>query len=950
MNGLAVKLKQLGIALLAIAWMGLNLFSPPPARAKEIHSFRTPPVTQLADVRLGADSIQPPTIAAPNLLMPSLTEGVRKTVSSNGLTVLSKEVHTAPVVAVQVWYRVGSANETSGNNGISHQLEHLLFKGTRERPVQFGRLFDAIGSRSNAFTTFDATAYVNTLSRDRLDTILTLEADRALNTRIDDASVESEKRVVISELQGYENSPNYRLNRAVRSSLFESPRDSSIAAYGLPIGGTRADVAQFTPAQIKAYYRQYYAPDNAVLVVVGDFDTNDLLHSVRNTFGKLRGHPNRTKAQPAIAKPLPPSDPIHLEEPGSLRLLSHMYPLPAATHPDVPALDLLSAILSRGRSGRFYRNLIQTNITNSVSSGTSNLQGAGWFNVGASMRDGQPTEAVEEAIFAELERLRAEPASEAELQRVKRQLIAGVVLGFRDISSQARQLGSDEVLAGDYRDSDRYLQAAAAVTPADIQRVARQYLRPELCHKGYFTPTQFAPSDLSTDAGEAIADRPATVVLDDADNALDLQQYLPAAADSEIDFSNQPIPEKIVYGNGLKLLLLPDRSAPVVTLEGQVDAGSGFDRPETAGLAALTASNLTSGTERQTALEFAETLENLGAGLGFAARREGVEFGGAALAQDLPLLVEQLADALLRPTFPADQLELNRQRSLARLQAILDNPSSVAVRTFQQSLYPPDHPYYTMTTAESLQAIGRDEAIAFYQAHYRPDTTTIALVGDFDVEAAKALFSQYFNDWSKPGTAPKLEFPEVTPLAQTERQYARLEGKSQSVTYLGHLGIKRLDPNFETALLLNDIVGGNTLASRLGREIRDRQGLTYGISSGFRTGRGVGPFVVSMQTDPTDVDRAVESAIAVLDQVKSEGVTEAELELSRDSIVNSFPVSLADPDAVASAFLQREVLGIPLEDLYEFPQKLKAIELEDVNRLAQQILQPEAMQIVTAGP
>ena len=240
---------------------------------------------------------------------PSLTEGVERTVLENGLVVLTKEVHTAPVVAVQVWYRVGSADETIGNNGISHQLEHLLFKGTRDRPIQFGRLFDAVGSSFNAFTTYDATGYFHTVSRDRLDTILELEADRMVNTLIAPEAVDSEKRVVISELQGYENSPSYRLNRAVRRTLYASPKDTSTAAYSLPVGGTRADVEQFQPEQIQAYYRQYYAPDNAVLAIVGDFERHTTLASVRKTFGNIRPSERGVGGYPAL-----PVAPGRLEE------------------------------------------------------------------------------------------------------------------------------------------------------------------------------------------------------------------------------------------------------------------------------------------------------------------------------------------------------------------------------------------------------------------------------------------------------------------------------------------------------------------------------------------------------------------------------------------------------------------------------------------------------------
>jgi len=219
-----------------------------------------------------------------------ITANVRKTVLENGLTVLTKEVHTAPVVTVQMWYKVGSRNEEPGVNGIAHQLEHMMFKGTKNRPIQFGKLFSALGSDSNAFTSYDQTAYYSTVESNKLKALLVLEADRMQNSLIDTEQLASEKRVVISELQGYENSPEYRLNRAVMRSLFPHH------AYGLPVGGTKEDVEKFQVEQVQKYYRNFYTPDNAVLVIVGDFQTAKTLETVKELFGKL------PKSQESIVK------------------------------------------------------------------------------------------------------------------------------------------------------------------------------------------------------------------------------------------------------------------------------------------------------------------------------------------------------------------------------------------------------------------------------------------------------------------------------------------------------------------------------------------------------------------------------------------------------------------------------------------------------------------------
>ena len=416
-----------------------------------------------------------PTAAAP---VPGLsfTQGVQKTVLDNGLTVLTKEVHTAPVVSVQVWYKVGSRNEGKGENGISHQLEHLMFKGTTDRPVQFGRLFSALGSQFNAFTSYDETAYFGTVQRDKLQALLILEADRMKNALIGADQLKSEKRVVISELQGYENSPSYRLNRAVMRAAFPN------RAYGLMVGGTKADVENFTLEQVQNYYQTYYSPDNATLIITGDFDTKSVLKSVKETFSKLKNSQGST----VNAQGSKPSTPIVLKEPGSAALLQAVYPLPNIQHPDVPAIDVMDAILTGGRSSRLYQALVESGLASSVSGAAAELIEPGWYEIDATAAPGQKLEKISQVLQTSLSQLQQKAVSSEELNRAKTLLQASFVLDNQDITSQASQLGYNQTIAGDYRYIERYLSAIAKVTPEDVQRVAKTYLVPAKQTIGFF--------------------------------------------------------------------------------------------------------------------------------------------------------------------------------------------------------------------------------------------------------------------------------------------------------------------------------------------------------------------------------------------------------------------------------------------------------------------------------
>ncbi len=882
----------------------------------------------------------------------SFTQGVQKTLLDNGLTVLTKEVHTAPVVSVQVWYKVGSRNEVKGENGISHQLEHLMFKGTTDRPVQFGRLFSALGSQFNAFTSYDETVYFGTVQRDKLEALLTLEADRMENSLVGPEQLTSEKRVVISELQGYENSPGYRLSRAVMRAAFPN------RAYGLSVGGTKADVEKFTVEQVRNYYQTYYNPENATLVITGDFATEPALKVVKETFGKLSQRAKKdtvlhdASASSALTEVSPSTSvakkaPIVLKQPGSAALLQAVYPLPDIKHPDVPAIDVMDAILTGGRSSRLYQALVESGLASSASGGAAELIEPGWYQIDATAAPGQELGKIAQVLQESLAKLQQQPVTSEELNRAKTQLQASYILGNQDITSQANQLGYNQTTAGDYRFIEKYLAAIAKVTPAQVQQAAKTYLNPAQETIGFFEPTQpdGKPGTSSAGSSRTVENFSPGKPVDPAE----LAKYLPPAT-SATDSAKQSLPEEFTLNNGLKVLLLRDRNLPTINLSGQINAGTEFDGNQKAGLANLTANNLMNGTQTKNALTLAKTLEDRGADLSFSASREGTNFSGEGLSANLPILIQTLADVLENATFPAEQLELSRQRALTSLKVQLDDPRGLGRQVFQQAIYPENHPFHSFPTAESLKSINRDDLLGFYQTHYRPDTTTIAIVGDFEQAKVKALLNQVFGKWQAAGKPPILKIQSV-PLPQTLTRLNKvIPGKSEAVTYIGYSGISRKDPRYYAALVLNQILGGDTLSSRLGTEVRDRQGLTYGIYSAFAAGINPGPFLIQMQTAPGDAQKAIASTLALLKQLREQGVTEAEFNTAKRSITNSYPVDLANPSDVSSIILDNAVLGLSRSEIREFPQQIQAVTMADIQKAIEDLIKPENLVIVTTGP
>ena len=434
----------------------------------------------------------------------SLTKNVRQRRLANSLTILTKEVHTVPVVSVQVWYRFGSSDEAPGVNGMGHLLEHMMFKGTSNRPIQFGHLFQALGSDSNAFTSYEQTAYINTAPACKLKALLVLEADRMGNGLMTAEALETEKQILRNELLLYENSPRYCLERAVMGAAFPAQ------SYGLPVGGTIGDIEGLSVEQVRSYYRNYYCPNNAVLVIVGDFGTQPTLATVREIFGQL---PKGSYQEESISIEPPPTayanTPIILTTPGNVSLLQVVYPLPAQPHPDVLPLQIMDYIFTKGQSSRLYRALVESGLAISIGGRTTNLRAGGWYSLGITAAQGQKLSQIERVLQQVIAELQTQGVTAEELSRAKYALRARTLLDNRALTSQGIQLGDSQTATGDYRSLDRNLTALTQVGTLDVQRVAQEYLRPTSRTLGFLEPlpqeeSESLPTEISR--GQITAD------------------------------------------------------------------------------------------------------------------------------------------------------------------------------------------------------------------------------------------------------------------------------------------------------------------------------------------------------------------------------------------------------------------------------------------------------------
>lgn len=436
-----------------------------------------------------------------------MTNEIRKTVLANGLTVLLREMHHAPVASFWVWYRVGSRNEHAGITGISHWVEHMMFKGTPAYPQgEFDKAIARAGGMFNGMTWFDFTTYFETLPADRIDLALRVEADRMLNANFDAAETELERTVIISERQGDENSPGFLLSEALQAAAFQAH------PYHHSVIGWQCDLETMTREQLYQHYRTYYAPNNAILSVAGDFDSETLLARIRELFGAA---PQGPALPPFTAKEPPQRGErrVTVEGPGSTAYLEMAYRAPRASEADYYPLMVLDTIMggakgmslwgggTANRSSRLYRALVETELASDADSALSSTIDPYLFSFSATVRAGRTLSEVEAALLAEVQRVCDEPISEAELRKAIKQTRAQFAYSSESVTDQAYWLGFSEVIA-DVSWFEGFMDKLSAVTVADVQAAAQAYLKPSLRTVGWYVPAGENGGDPSTlDAG-----------------------------------------------------------------------------------------------------------------------------------------------------------------------------------------------------------------------------------------------------------------------------------------------------------------------------------------------------------------------------------------------------------------------------------------------------------------
>jgi len=865
-----------------------------------------------------------------------------KATLDNGLTVLIREVHRAPVASFWVWYRVGGRNEVPGITGISHWVEHMVFKGTPTyQPGEIFREVNKHGGTLNGFTWIDYTAYFETLPAPQILLGADIESDRMQNAVFDPSEVESERTVILSEREGNENQPTFHLREEVIGAAFRAH------PYGQGVIGFTSDLRQITRDDLYRHYRTYYTPNNATVVVVGDVDAEAILAEIERRFGAIPSGPEPPPVR-TVEPPQSGERRVVVRRPAPTATMLMAFHAPRAEDPDALPMVVLDTVLSggkamgygggggMGRSSRLYRALVASGLCSAAGSSFSLTIDPYLFSVSATLVPSTEPARVEAIVQEELARLREEPVPEDELARAIKQLRAQFAYAGESVSSQAYWLGSLHTVAPGV-DPDTFVDRLAAVTPDDLLRVARTYVTPDRATVGWLEPTAPAPAVPAADIGP-LPVRPH--FFSDA----------PGGRPDSLPAPKLDIQERTL-DSGLRLLGHHDPTSDAAVLELRLPAGAIADG-ETPGLARFTAQMLPRGTSHRSFAELNEELDSLGAALSVSPGRDYVDIRATCLKEDVGRLAELLAEVVREPTFPEAEIDRMREQSLTALRQMLNDTRAQAAYTLRATLYPEGHPYHhrAIGTEETLTGMSRDQLADFHRRLYRPNRAILAVAGGVPVEAALEHVARAFEGWEPSDAAPAPEIAPVDPPPSRVRREEQIAGKSQADIALGLPALAWKDPDYHALRVANVILGRLGLMGRLGARVRERQGMAYYVYSTLEASLGRGLWAAYAGVNPVNVERAVESIIAEVERLREELVEDEELADAKSYLIGSLPLGLESSGAIASIMLDIAFYGFELDYVEQLPGRLNALTREQIRDAAARYLLPDRMAVVVVSP
>jgi len=874
--------------------------------------------------------------------------GFQERTLPNGLKIYTARDTSTSNVTVQVWYKVGSKDDPEDRSGFAHLFEHLMFKATQNFPDEtFDRLTEDVGGNNNAFTSDDVTAYHETVPANHLQRLIFAEADRLGSLVVNESVFASERDVVKEEYrQGVLASPYGRL-----FSLFVPATIYQDHPYRRSTIGSIENLDAATIEDVRRFHATYYRPDNAYLIVAGNFDQAQLDGWIDQYFGPLT-NPSRPLPANNVREPEPTA-------PREATFYAPNVPLPAVVlawpavrygDPDRAALTVLDGILSTGESSRLYQALIyDQKIATQASSSLDASQQAGAVVTYAIMAEGETPEAGLASLRAEAARLRDAPVTEAELTEAKNELVAGALRDRETVEDRASALGWSLINTGDAAAADREVAALQAVTAADIQRVARRYLTDQRS-----IAIRYLNADDQHPVTAQSVDVEAPVKVADLAPVGRIFELLPEAqrtaiptAGPAVDLAT-PAVETFTLANGLEVYVARKPGMPLISARLGLAAGSADDGAK-AGLSVLTAGLLTQGAAGRSAPEIAAEIEQLGAQVGASSGPDFSNVSANAPSDVFPRVLGLMADLVRRPDFAAEEVERQRDQSLDGLRVQLSSPGPVAAMAAGRLVYG-DAPYGSPSggTPDSLPGLTREDVAAFHASRYRPETARLIFSGDITVAQARALAEQTFGDWRATGPAPA---PRAHPAgAATTPRVVVIDqpGAGQAAVYVAMRSIARSDGDYFPLTLGNTLLGGS-FTSRLNQEIRIKRGLSYGTRSNMGVRQDEGAFVASAQTRNDAAVEVADLILAEIARLSNSRPTDSEMTTRQAILSGGFGSALETVDGLGGLVAGLALYDLPMGDLAAYVGRVEAITPDQVQAAFAEHLPASNASLVIVG-
>ncbi|MBI4887860.1 MAG: insulinase family protein [Acidobacteria bacterium] len=863
----------------------------------------------------------------------------------NGLDVILSQNRRLPMVAVNLWYHVGPANEEPGRTGFAHLFEHMMFQGSKHAPADGHiQLLEAAGATGlNGTTDYDRTNYFETVPANQLELALWLESDRMgyLLEKVDQAALSNQQDVVRNERrQSVENQPYGLAEEAVVQAIF--PKGHPY--YGNVIG-SHEDIQAVRLGDVTRFFRQYYAPNNASIAIVGDFDVAAAKSLVTKYFGTLRRGP----AVPPITADTPRITAERRRVVPSRVELPRVYMTwltPPIFKPGDSAADVAANILGSGRSSRLYKKLVyDRQIAQDVSAQQNSLILGSMFQIEATARPGHTAQELEQAIDEELAALRMQAPAPAEVERARNTIETAIIGGLERLGGfggVADRLNSYNHYLGTPGYLDRDIQRYRAVTPAAVLAFAREYLTTGARVVVHAVPGQPAPpspppSAAAAQAGEGgqsiNADEPWRNEIPKGGPPRPLQVAAPAS---------------VVLPNGLTLMLSERRGLPMVAATLVIRTGSDANPLDRPGLANFVAAMLDEGTATRSAPQIADDVAQLGASLTTASSMDATTVSARSLAKNFPAALDLLADVALRPSFPGDEIDRQRASRLGQLVQLRDSPAQVATQVMGAALYGPRHPYgYTeLGTDASMRAVTRDEMAAFWRQHFVPNNAALVVAGDLSMDRLRALVEKAFGTWERGAPVrPGVGAPDTT---RARIVIVDKPGTPQTQVRVAGIGAPRSSPDFRALQVMNNALGG-LFSSRINMNLREQHGYSYGTYSQFVFRRSAGPFVVAggIRTDATAP--AVSEIFKEIGAMVEQPLTSGELQKAKDALANSLPGAFETSVNTVNSFSNIFVYDLGLDYYSRYAQEVGAVTAEQALAVARRYLERDRLVVIAVG-